>query len=183
MTDVPPLTPDEIRFLRSLLKGFTADEWRVLKAMARAVVGAGAVGGGTTAEGPRVATAAELADRYGNPKVRKNPKRWAGASYVGATYSECSTDFLLVMAEYLEWGANKDKMKGADARKHEKSGKFYWEFDLRDAALARGWAVRNKGKPMPPPAPPEDDPVSDEPSSDDFDQSATGDSDEEWTPS
>lgn len=172
------LTPEEIKLARSIITGISAKEWRALKAIAAGVVLAmnPSAGAGPTAA---VASAEQLDGPYGNPKVRKDPKRWAGDSYVDARFSDCPTDYLLRLASLLEWKAEKDSKK-PDAKKH-RSGKFYWEFDRGDAALARGWAARNRGIDKPPPAPVPDgefeDPSVDGESSD-GDQGAG----EDWVP-
>jgi hypothetical protein len=142
-------TSDEIRILKSLASG-------MLKAMGR---------GAPASNGAAMAGAAddsELDGKYGSPKVRKDPKRWAGASYVGAEYSRCPSDYLQELAGYLDWCANKDAMR-PDPKRH-RNGTPYYEYDRKNAALARGWAARNAGKTFDPPAQAEavDDPYGHE---------------------
>lgn len=97
---------------------------------------------------PRVADDADLDGEWGAPAVRKDPKRWTGPSYVGKKYSECPSDYLLQLAGLLDWQAAKDKEKGdTDSLK-------YAGYKERDAARARGWAARNKGKTFAPAAEP-----------------------------
>lgn len=142
------LTPEELARIRSIMGGISAAEWRALKVLASAVVGTS--GGGGATHGRPVASDGELDSQYGNPVVRKDPKRWAGASYVTATYSQCPSDYLAVLADFLDFKADKDAEK-PEPPKH-RNGKFYYEFNRKDAALARGWAARNRGLDKPPPA-------------------------------
>jgi hypothetical protein len=95
---------------------------------------------------PPVADDADLDGEWGAPAVRKDPKRWTGASYVGKKYSECPSDYLLQLAGLLDWQAGKDEEKGdTDSLK-------YAGYKRRDAARARGWAKRNAGKTFAPAA-------------------------------
>jgi hypothetical protein len=132
---------------------FTPDEIRMLKALASSLLNA--MGRGATAAAPakaptgKVATTDELSDRFGDPKVRKDPKRWAGESYVGATYSRCPSEYLVELAGYMEWIADKEAQK-PEPKRHRNGTPFY-EYDLKNAALARGWALRNEGKAFSPP--------------------------------
>jgi hypothetical protein len=153
----------------------TDEERRVLKALASSLVRSLGRGGSASAGSSRpVADDAELDSRFGDPSIRRDAKRWAGASYVGARYSQCPTDYLLCLAESLEYFADKDKAK-PDPPKHQ-NGKPWWEYNLKDAARARGWAERNRGKAMPPPG---GDGSGAEPGGDDFDQRSDA---SEWAP-
>lgn len=133
-------------------EAFTDDEVRALKSLASFIMGMGnGGGGGATVGGPTAAASdADLLGQYGDPEVRKDPKRWAGASYVGARYSECPSDYLIVLAESLEYFAAKDA-QNPEARKH-RNGTPFWKYNLIDAGRARGWARRNKGLEKAPPA-------------------------------
>jgi hypothetical protein len=154
----------------------TDEEKRVLKALASSLVRSLGRGGSEGAGSSRpVADDAELDSRFGDPSIRKDPKRWAGASYVGCRYSQCPTDYLLCLAESNEFFADKDKAK-PDPPKHQ-NGKPWWEYNLKDAARARGWAVRNRGKAMPPPG---GEPSAPNGDPNDFDQRANGG--DEWVP-
>lgn len=181
---VPPLTDAEIRMLRSILK-LSVPEWRALKALASGVVrlgadnGNGAPAGGGNSGAPAVASDRELMGQYGDPTVRRDPRRWLGASYVSANYSQCPTDYLLVLAEQLEWSAEKDQEKGEAAGKNNR-GEFWWKWNLKDAAKARGWAARNAGKVMPPPQSSDDGAVGDDGAAPPEDPA---DDDGNWTPS
>lgn len=193
MTSDAPLTAAEVRAIRSILKGLSAAEWRALKLLAQAIVAGGVSGGGAPAsagsngasgsvsQGRRVATDAELDGGYGDKEIRKDPKRWAGASYVGARYSQCPSDYLCVLADFLDWKAAKEAEK-PEPKKHA-NGTPYFEYDRKDAALCRGWAARNRGKELPPPAAASGNgeaPVDDGPPPEDYQGS---DANEEWVPS
>lgn len=153
---------------------FTEDEKVVLKQIAGFLVSLRS--GGTTSSGATVpASDAELQSQYGDPQVRRDPRRWAGNSYMGAKFSQCPTDYLLCKAEELEYFANKNR-NDPNAKKTTK-GKFYWELDLRDASRARGWAARNRGIVMPPP-----ENVVGGPSGGTPDGGGPSDADEGWAP-
>lgn len=133
---------------------FTADEVRALKSLARLMLGGGAAAAGGGAAGGRVASARELAGKYGDPSVRKDPRNWVGPSFVGARFSQCPSEYLELIAEFKDWCADKDQTKPeSEQRKVGTKNKPAWEYDRLDAALARGWAERNRGKKLLPPAP------------------------------
>jgi len=91
----------------------------------------GTAGGGT-------ATASELDDKYGDPVIKRDPKRWTGDSFAGLHYSETSPEYLDCVAEFKDWQADQDDQAGAkDGRGKPKS---WW--GRKDARLARGWAAR-----------------------------------------
>lgn len=121
-----------------------------------AAFGGASTGGSSKPE----ADDAELDGRFSDRSVRKDPKRWAGASFKGASYSQCPSEYLLVLADYLEWGADMDARK-SEPPKHN-NGTPYFEYARKDARLARGWARRNHGKKFNPPAPPPSDDFSDD---------------------
>jgi hypothetical protein len=126
------------------VSGFTPEEVRVLKALAAGLLnasGVGAVGVRESVGGQAVAASdSALNGQWGDPTVRRDPKRWAGDTCVGLKFSECPTDFLECLAEFLEWKVGMNR-SDPDAKRHT-NGKFYWEFDWRDAGLARGWVRR-----------------------------------------
>jgi hypothetical protein len=82
------------------------------------------------------ATDADLDSQWGDPSVRKDPKRWTGESYEGKRYSECPPAYLLALADLLLWQAGKDEASG-DATKMK-----YVGYKRKDAARAIGWAKR-----------------------------------------
>lgn len=96
----------------------------------------------TTAPVVAVADDADLDSQYGNPEVRSDPKRWQGESMKGRLFSECSSEYLGMLAGLLDWQAQKDEEKNNVSS----SGKPTAPYKRRDAARARGWAKRNEGK-------------------------------------
>lgn len=92
---------------------------------------------------PSVAPASDLDSQYGDPLVRKDPKRWEGATHVGLAYSRCAPDFLDCLAGFLDWCAEREaKTPGKEK---------YANYSRRDAARARGWAARIRSGWKPPP--------------------------------
>ena len=87
-----------------------------------------------------VAPDSELDGKWGDPEVRYDPKRWSGDSYKGSRYSQCPASYLEELASFLDWQADKDSQSG-DPQKEK-----YGEYKRRDAARARGWAIRNREK-------------------------------------
>lgn len=88
-------------------------------------------------KGGQVAGDRELDSEYGDPTVRKDPKRWQGSSFVGCHYSECSPEYLDELANLLDWMGDKDEEDGKLYK-----GKPTATFKRKDAARARGWAAR-----------------------------------------
>lgn len=91
----------------------------------------------------------DLDGRFGDPVVKFDPKFWDGPSYAGQNFSSCPSDYLKKLAEVFEWQAKKDKETGKTFTK--KTGEVVpsYTFKEKDAALARGWAERNRNKPAP----------------------------------
>jgi len=90
---------------------------------------------------------ADLDGQYGNPTVRKDPPRWTGSSFVGATFSDCPADYLKDLAGFLAWCADKSDEKNEMAN----NGKPRSGYLRKDAARALGWAQRNERKAAPRP--------------------------------
>ena len=83
--------------------------------------------------GGRVATVEELRDQFGDPKIKWDPKKWTGRSYVGAYYSQTEPVYLDTLASFLDWCA---------AKEAKTPGKEQYADRSRDnAAKARGWAA------------------------------------------
>lgn len=91
---------------------------------------------------PQIADDADLDSQWGNPSVFKDPPKWEGPSYAGAKFSDCPPDFLDTLAGFLAWRARKCDEEGKTA----KNGQPQSVYLLRDAARARGWAVRARAK-------------------------------------
>jgi len=118
----------------SELKGIRAELAKGGKAEARS---SSQVGGGGAVAGDR-----ELDSDYGDPAVRKDPKRWnvdVNGSYAGCNFSECPPDYLDCLADLFDWMGDKD-----DEDKKEYKGKPASIYKRKDAARARGWARRKR---------------------------------------
>lgn len=85
-----------------------------------------------------VASDRDLDGQYGNPEVRTDPKRWNGPTFKGRRYSECSPEFLDVLAEFLEWQGQQSDRKNERTNNNKPVG----DYRRQDAARARGWAKR-----------------------------------------
>lgn len=72
----------------------------------------------------------------GNPKVKFAPRDWRGPNFVGKSFSQCSPEFLEVLAESLSWAADNPT---------EGKEKFA-SYNRLDAARARSWARRIRSK-------------------------------------
>lgn len=94
------------------------------------------------AQGPTVASDADLDGPYGDPEIRFDPKRWEGASCKGLLYSDkrVSPEFLLMLAESFDYFARKEDEEG----KVDKNGNPKSVWTRRDAGRARGWAARKQ---------------------------------------
>jgi hypothetical protein len=88
--------------------------------------------------GTRVATDEELDGPEGDPKISKDPSKGTTEHHVGRTYSQTSPEYLLAMAKFQDWCAEKEL---ADPAK-----KKYARLSAQRAALARGWAARLKAQ-------------------------------------
>lgn len=111
------------------------------------MAGASAGGAGASARGAtpsssagdkEIASDADLDSPRGNPEVRTVPKRWTGEDMRGRKYSDCEPEFLDMLADMLDWFANKDDESGAV----DKNGNPKSKWGRLDATRARGWARR-----------------------------------------
>jgi hypothetical protein len=98
----------------------------------------------SAANGPVTADDETLDGPYGDPEVRFDPHEWKGTLRKGHKYSRCPSDYLIALAQGLEWTAANPTAKNAK----------YANRNRRDASLARGWAKRNEGKDFKPAGPP-----------------------------
>jgi len=73
-------------------------------------------------------------DWAGDPIVRRDPPRWKGKSYSGLPMSLTEPEFLIMYADFEEWKGSKT-LEDADQEKRK-----YITYNLRNAALAKGWA-------------------------------------------
>jgi hypothetical protein len=97
---------------------------------------------GKAANAPTVASDAELDSKFGDPVVRKDPKRWDGPSFQGQPFSRCTPEFLDCLAAFFEWKSEKEN--------EDPEKKKYADYSRKDAARARGWAARIRKGWMPP---------------------------------
>lgn len=132
---------DKLDELLQLAKKLGADvaQLRTDVAALRAASPRGSV---ATSNSPRgvnpVADDRELDSQYGNPVVHKDPPRWEGQRYAGRKLSDTEPAFLDCFAEFKEWQAGMDEKNG----KVDGKGRPTAQFNLKDAARARGWAAR-----------------------------------------
>jgi hypothetical protein len=142
-------------------------EARLAAVEARLAGGGGASATGSTAEGA-VASARELDGEWGDPVVKKDPKRWleqGGDPYAGCHMSECPSDYLRILASLFDWMASKDEEQGKTYTNKKGENVPTAPLNRRSAAKARGWAERNAGKTHetpPPPHPPSGARVADD---------------------
>jgi hypothetical protein len=85
-----------------------------------------------------VASDRDLDSQYGDPLLRFMPRDWTGGSYKGRRYSECPPDLLDLVADTMDYFAQKAEA----ANELTDRGKPVAEFKRADAARARGWAKR-----------------------------------------
>lgn len=90
---------------------------------------------------PPIASDKDLDGRFGDPVVNFDPKDWTGESFKGCRMSECPSPYLDLLAEALDYFAEK-----AEANNEEWKGKPTAPYKRLDAQRARGWSKRNQGK-------------------------------------
>lgn len=94
----------------------------------------------------QIASDRDLDGQYGDPEVRYDPRDWTGDSFVGCPLSECSPEYLDVLAEsldsYAEWADGEGKTTSR--------GKPVGPYKRKDASRARGWAKRLRAGWKPP---------------------------------
>ena len=84
----------------------------------------------------RAANDRDLESNYGNFVVQRDPPRWKGASFIGKRLSECTPEYLDVLADFRLWKADREQ-----ERNTEESAKRVI-YLRRDAARCRGWAAK-----------------------------------------
>ena len=95
-------------------------------------------------QGATKSVAAEATDRdldgdYGDPIVKaKSPRDWTGEPMLGRKFSECPPEYLELVAERLDYFAERDEATNELAS----NGKPKAYYSRLDAARARGWAKR-----------------------------------------
>jgi hypothetical protein len=89
---------------------------------------------------PAVAPVTDLDGKFGDPEVRFMPRDWSGDNYKGMKFSACPPDLLDLLANALDWSAQ----KAEDNNETTTTGKPLAPFKRMDAARARGWAKRKR---------------------------------------
>jgi hypothetical protein len=92
----------------------------------------------TAQTAPSIASDNDLDGKFGNPPVRFMPKAWTGASYKDKPFSACPPELLDLVAESLDWLAQKAETNN----ELTVGGKPVAQYKRLDAARARGWAKR-----------------------------------------
>lgn len=95
---------------------------------------------------PDAAAEADLDGPYGDPLVRFDPRDWHGDSCKGVKFSACPSDFLDLLAKSYDYFATKNEKDN----KLDTKGRPQHVWDRKSAALARGWAERNRDKSIEP---------------------------------
>ena len=96
---------------------------------------------------PNVASDRDLSGDYGDPIVKaKSPRDWTGEPMLGRKFSECPPEYLELVAERLDYFAERDEATNELAS----NGKPKAYYSRLDAARARGWIKRiREGKTAP----------------------------------
>jgi len=114
-----------------------------------------------------VASDADLDGQWGDPVIHaKDPRDWSGESQLGKPFSECPPEYLDLVAARLDYFAERAEAEGTLTS----TGKPVAPYNRKDAARARGWAVRLRNG-WAPPAQSETGFPSDAPLADDSDMS------------
>lgn len=86
-----------------------------------------------------IAGDSDLDSQYGDPIVNaKDPRDWTGPTQKGKRFSQCSSEYLELLASRLDFFADIAEKEG----KTTAAGKPVAPYNRRDAARARGWAKR-----------------------------------------
>jgi hypothetical protein len=95
-----------------------------------------------------IASDADLDGQYGDPEIRaKDPRDWSGPTMKGKTMSQCPAPYLDLLADRLDYFAEKAEENGDVS---PNTGKPTAPYLHRDAARARGWSRRIKAGWKPP---------------------------------
>lgn len=86
-----------------------------------------------------VASDSDLDGKYGDPEIKAaDPRDWTGPSMKGRKFSECSSEYLMLVADRFDYFAEVAEREN----KVTNTGKPLAPYNRRDAARARGWAKR-----------------------------------------
>ena len=109
---------------------------RSIDASLKALVARQAPATATPAAGAGVASDRDLDGPYGDPEIKaKAPRDWTGPEMKGRKFSECPAEYLDLLAERLDYFAEKNAAGTEDEQKKAR-------YQRLDAARARGWASR-----------------------------------------
>lgn len=122
-----------------------SQEDEIIKRLSALEIRVAALEKGRRGPGPGPAKARDqkvnIDEKFGDPKVWKDPRSWKGESYAGCNFSECPPDYLDHYARLLE----------AIGKSEDDEGKDGWR-RRKDAAKARAWAERKRaGEAVPAP--------------------------------
>lgn len=87
-----------------------------------------------------VADDRDLDSQYGDPVVKFNPRDWHGDSCKNLAMSQCPPEFLDLLAQTFDYFAK----KADESHEVTASGKPVAPYKRKDAARARGWALRRR---------------------------------------
>jgi hypothetical protein len=76
--------------------------------------------------------------KYGDEKIKFDPKDWSGGSLKGSTMSQCPASFLSIYADTFDYYAAKDEKSG----ELTEGGVPKVKYSRRTARLARAWSLR-----------------------------------------
>lgn len=96
-----------------------------------------------------VASDDDLDSEWGNPIVKKDPKKWVddgGESYAGCRMSECPPKYLYMLASLFDWMAGKDEESNKTYTSKQGKEVPTAPLNRKSAARARGWAKRNENR-------------------------------------
>lgn len=86
-----------------------------------------------------IASDADMDGQYGDPAIKAaDPRDWTGPPQKGKRFSECSSEYLNLVADRLDYFADVAEREN----KLTSSGKPVAPYNRKDAARARGWAAR-----------------------------------------
>jgi hypothetical protein len=86
-----------------------------------------------------IAPDSDLDGKWGDPIVKaSDPRDWTGPSQKGKPFSQCSSEYLEMVASRLDYFADQAEKEN----KLTSGGKPVAPYNRRDAARARGWAKR-----------------------------------------
>lgn len=109
---------------------------RSIDASLKALVARQAPAAGAPSASAKVASDSDLDGTWGDPEVKaKDPRDWTGEPMKGRRFSECPAEYLDLLAERLDYFAEKNAAGTEDEQKKSRYQKL-------DAARARGWAAR-----------------------------------------